>query len=257
MNRWNGRVALVTGASSGIGAAICRQLVEHGMTVIGAARSHSKVQELADELKGQKGSLHAIRCDISKDNDVRALFATIKQKHGGVDVCINNAGIDSYSPLMDGDVNKWRAMFDVNVIGLSHCTREALVSMKERKVDDGQIIHISSIAGHVVISPQMVSAMYTASKYAVNALTEGLRQELRQAKSSIRVSSISPGVVGTGFFSAQQNVSEEKAKEMMGAMLEFKVLEASDIADSAIYILAAPPHVEIDNVMIRPTGQQF
>jgi len=256
MDRWRGRVALVTGASSGIGAAICRQLVAAGLTVVGAARSYDKVQALSNELKGHKGSLTAIQCDISKDEDVKKLFSTIKQKFGGVDVCINNAGLDSYSSLMDGDPSKWRAMLDVNVIGLSHCTREALVSMKERKVNDGQIIHISSVAGHTVINPAVISAMYTASKFAVRALTEGLRQELRQAKSMIRVASISPGAVETGFFSAQQNITEEASKENI-ASFGFKFLQANDIADSVMNILAAPQHVQVSDVILLPTEQPF
>jgi len=254
MNRWEGRVALVTGASSGIGAAICCQLVEQGMTVVGAARSYNKVQALADELKGQKGSLTAIQCDISKDEDIRAMFSTIKQKFGGVDVCINNAGLDSFSALMDGDPSKWRAMLDVNVIGLSHCTREALVSMKERNVDDGQILHISSVAGHLVVAPYLVSAMYSASKHAVKALTEGLRQELRQAKSKIRVASISPAATETGFFGAQRNLSEEAATKKYTSM-GFKCLEAKDIADSVLHVLSAPPHVQVTDVVVWPTEQ--
>jgi len=254
MNRWEGRVALVTGASSGIGAAICCQLVEKGMTVVGAARSHNKVQALADELKGHKGSLTAIHCDISKAEDVTALFSTIKKKFGGVDICINNAGLDNFSALMDGDPSKWRALLDVNVIGLSHCTREALVSMKERNVDDGQIIHISSNAGHFVFSPQVISAMYTASKQAVRALTEGLRQELREAKSHIRVASISPGGVETSFFGVQRNLTEEEGKKMFDSF-GFKPLQASDVADCVVYVLAAPPHVEINDIIVRSTEQ--
>merc|ERR1712106_674844 len=146
------------------------------------------------------------------------------------------------------------AMLDVNVIGLSNCTREAIASMKERKVDDGQIVHISSIAGHVVINPGMISAMYTASKYAVRALTEGLRQELRATKSNIRVASISPGAVETAFFSTQHNVSAEKGKEMIDS-LGFQFLKASDVADSVLHVLAAPPHVQIHDVIMTSTEQ--
>jgi len=146
------------------------------------------------------------------------------------------------------------AMLDVNVIGLSNCTREAIASMKERKVDDGQIVHISSIAGHVVINPGMISAMYTASKYAVNALTEGLRQELRAAKSNIRISSVSPGVVETGFLGTQQHIGEDASKELLGSF-GITPLQASDIADAVLYTLAAPPHVEINDIIIRPTNQ--
>ncbi|CAL4205902.1 unnamed protein product, partial [Meganyctiphanes norvegica] len=164
-----------------IGAAICRVLVEKGMKVVGAAKSIKKVQAVSEELVGRKGSMIAIHCDITKDEDVLALFESIKNKFGGVDVCINSASLDTFTTLLDGNPNKWRNMLNVNVVGLCLCTREAIASMQQRGIDDGQIIHLNNIAGHYVSSPGSVSAMYTASKFAVTALTEGLRQELRQA----------------------------------------------------------------------------
>ncbi|KAG0722049.1 Dehydrogenase/reductase SDR family member 11 [Chionoecetes opilio] len=143
MERWSGRVALVTGASAGIGASVARRLVAEGMRVVGAARSVERVQALADELKGQPGTLIPIKCDITKDDQVVSMFARIKRELGGVDVCVNNAGIAVFKDLLEGSPEEWRRMLDLNVVALCLCTREAVASMRERGVDDGHVIHLN------------------------------------------------------------------------------------------------------------------
>lgn len=250
MNRWSGRVALVTGASVGIGAAICRALVTHGMKVVGCSRNIEKIQALSDELKGQPGSLTAIKCDVSKDNDIMAMFATIAQQHGGVDVCINNAGFSHNKNLLEGTPEQWREMLNVNVVGLCLCTKEAVASMRKRGVDDGQIIHISSMSGHRVTTGS-ATHFYASTKHAVNALTEGLRQELRDLKTNIRVASISPGVVETEF-AERLTGDAEKASKFYQTM---DCIQAKDIADSVVHVLSAPKHVQIHDILIRPTQQ--
>ncbi|XP_047500817.1 dehydrogenase/reductase SDR family member 11-like isoform X2 [Penaeus chinensis] len=229
MERWVGRVALVTGASSGIGAAICRQLA------------------LSKELSGMPGSLTAMKCDLTKDSEVLNLFSGIKQQFGGVDVCINNAGMSHNHSLLDGTPEEWREMLDLNVVALCLCTKEAVASMKERKVDDGHIIHISSILGHVVTGSAPIH-FYTATKYAVTALLEGLRQELRAEKSHIRVSAVSPGLTETEF-------SPRMRKDGENAYSAFKCLQAEDVASSVLHVLSAPPHVQIHDILMRPTFQ--
>ncbi|KAG7169337.1 dehydrogenase/reductase SDR family member 11-like [Homarus americanus] len=248
MERWSGRVALVTGASAGIGAAICRFLVDKGMKVVGAAREEERIQALADELADKPGSLTAIKCDITKDSDVLGLFASIKEKFGGVDVCINNAGMSHNHSLLEGTPEEWREMLDVNVVGLCLCTREAVASMRENNVDDGQIIHISSIMGHQVMSYSTLH-FYSATKFAVRALTEGLRQELRGLKSHIRVTAISPGVVKTEFLSRMMK-DKEKAQ---GVFTNKKCLQAEDIVSTVVHVLSTPPHVEIGDIIVLPT----
>ncbi|RXG55775.1 Dehydrogenase/reductase SDR family member 11 [Armadillidium vulgare] len=251
MERWTGRVALVTGASVGIGAAICKSLVQAGLKVVGAARGVEKVEQLSKEINGSKGSLLAVKCDVTKDDDVYSLFDTIKKSFGGIDICINNAGMSFNSSLLDGTPEQWRHAMDVNVIALCLCTKLAVKSMRERNIDDGQIINISSMSGHRV-TPSASTHFYAGTKFAVKALTEGYRQELRTAKSHIRVSMISPGIVETEFVGRMQN-DFEKAKEHYSAL---ESLQAEDIANTVLHIISAPPRVEINDVLIRPTEQQ-
>ncbi|XP_061576389.1 dehydrogenase/reductase SDR family member 11-like [Cololabis saira] len=249
MDRWRGRVALVTGASVGIGAAVAAELVRCGMTVVGCARDLDKLQKLAAECKsaGHTGVLVPFKCDLSNEEEIQSMFSAIKAEHKGVDVCINNAGLAHPDPLLSGNTSSWKNMLDVNVIALSICTREAYQSMKERNVDDGHIININSICGHRVI-PSSDIHFYTATKHAVTALTEGLRQELREAKTHIRATCVSPGIVETEFAPRLYSNSAEKAHFLYS---QYKVLEAKDVADAVTYILSAPPHVQIGDIVMQ------
>ncbi|KAM9318132.1 dehydrogenase/reductase SDR family member 11-like [Pholidichthys leucotaenia] len=253
MDRWKGRVALVTGASVGIGAAIAKELVRHGMTVVGCARDVEKIQKLAEECKSEClcGVLVPIKCDMTNEEEILSMFSVIKGQHRGVDVCINNAGLAHPEPLLSGKTEGWKNMIDVNILGLSICTREAYQSMKERKVDDGHIINLSSMSGHRVVAVTDIH-FYSATKFAVTALTEALRQELREAKSNIRATCISPGVVKTEF--APRFRSNDPAKAA-AAYTEFKPLEAIDVAHAIIYVLSAPPHVQVGDIQMRPVEQ--
>ncbi|XP_064110945.1 dehydrogenase/reductase SDR family member 11-like [Macrobrachium nipponense] len=248
MERWRGRVALVTGASAGIGAAICEKLVSYGMVVIGAARNVQKIQDLSRELKEQPGKLVAVKCDLTKDEDIASLFAFIKEEHQGVDVCINNAGMSRNHSLLEGNTEEWREMLDINVVALCHCTREAVKSMRDRGVNDGHIIHISSVCGHVVFDYPNIH-FYTATKFAVTALTEGLRQELRNLKSNIRVSTISPGLVKTEFF--ERMTQSQSVHDIYSSQPH---ISSSDVASSVCHALAAPPHVQIHEIIVQPVG---
>uniref|UniRef100_A0A3Q3GVJ2 Dehydrogenase/reductase SDR family member 11 n=1 Tax=Labrus bergylta TaxID=56723 RepID=A0A3Q3GVJ2_9LABR len=235
MDRWRGRVALVTGASVGIGAAIAK--------VVGCARDIEKLQKLAAECQsaGHSGVFVPYKCDLSNEEEIVSMFSAIKSQHKGVDVCINNAGVAHPDPLLTGKTSGWKNMLDVNVLGLCVCTREAYQSMKERNVDDGHIININSMSGHrVVQNPD--SHFYSSTKYAVTALTEGLRQELREAKTHIRATCISPGLVETEFFQRLYSDNPEKAAAPLSTL---KPLEAIDIANSVTYVLSAPPHVQV------------
>ncbi|KAG0725512.1 Dehydrogenase/reductase SDR family member 11 [Chionoecetes opilio] len=237
MERWSGRVALVTGASAGIGASVARRLVAEGMRVVGAARSVERVQALADELKGQPGTLIPIKCDITKDDQVVSMFARIKRELGGVDVCVNNAGLAVFKDLLEGSPEEWRSMLDLNVVALCLCTREAVASMRERGVDDGHVIHLNSIAGHY-ISQVPGAQFYCGTKHMVTTLTEALRLELRRANSKIR---ISPGVVETEF-AVNTGMSQDAAQQFYQ---ERPRMQADDVTDSLIHVLAAPPHVQV------------
>ncbi|XP_057207461.1 dehydrogenase/reductase SDR family member 11-like isoform X3 [Triplophysa rosa] len=253
MDRWRGRVALVTGASVGIGAAIAKSLSQHGMKVIGCARNVEQIENLASECvrNGFSGTLVPYKCDLSVEEEILSMFAWIKDQHHGVEVCINNAGLAFPEPLLHGKTSYWRTMLDVNVIGLSVCAREAYQSMKERNVDDGHIININSMCGHQVVH-NADGHFYTATKYAVTALTEGLRQELREAKTHIRATCISPGYVETEF---AYRLFEHKPEKATALFKSIKCLHADDIATAVVYVLSAPPHVQIGDIQMRPVEQ--
>ncbi|KAM5215966.1 dehydrogenase/reductase SDR family member 11 isoform 1-T1 [Hipposideros larvatus] len=253
MERWRNRLALVTGASGGIGAAVARALVQQGLKVVGCARTVGNIEELAAECKsaGYPGTLIPYRCDLSNEEDILSMFSAIRCQHSGVDICINNAGLARPDTLLSGSTGGWKDMFNVNVLALSICTREAYQSMKERKVDDGHIININSMSGHRVL-PQSAVHFYSATKYAVTALTEGLRQELREAQTHIRATCISPGLVETQFAFKLHDKDPEKAA---ATYEHIKCLKPEDVAEAVIFVLSTPPHVQIGDIQMRPTEQ--
>ncbi|MEZ4219445.1 MAG: SDR family NAD(P)-dependent oxidoreductase [Polyangiaceae bacterium] len=239
-----GRVALVTGASAGIGAAVARRLLELGMRVAVCARRKDRLEAL----RADGGELLALACDLRDEAQILAMFRTLRETWGGVDVLVNNAGLGHLAPLCSGESDHWREMLEVNVLALSICTREAVADMR-RRGDDGHVLHVSSMASHRV-PPD--SGMYSATKYAVRALTEALRQELRAQGSKIRVSALSPGFVETEF-AAHYHKDPAAADRTYG---RFKVLEAEDVAWLVETILTAPPHVQIHDLLVRPRDQQ-
>lgn len=248
MERWAGRTALVTGASVGIGRAICKNLLALKVNVVACARRLEAVQAIAAEVPGCEEQFLPLKCDVSKEEDILRMFEQIKaSKFKGVDICINNAGLGNKGSLCDGDTDVWRNMLNVNVLGLSICTREAIKSMKERGVDDGHVIHISSVVAHTVVTSV---PFYSATKFAVRALAEGLRQELAAQNSKIRVSQISPGLVRTEFAEVLTN------KEAATAFYDSSnYLTAEDVTAAVIHVLGAPLHVQTHEVLLRPVGQ--
>jgi 17beta-estradiol 17-dehydrogenase / 3beta-hydroxysteroid 3-dehydrogenase len=247
MARWAGKTALVTGASSGIGAAIAARLLAEGLRVVGCGRRQRAVAEVLTPADPGGGSSLALACDVRDETAVKAAFAAARERFGGVDVLVNNAGLGHAGPLAKGEVEQWREMLEVNVLGLCICTREALADMRARG-DRGQIIHIGSMAGQRVPAG---AGVYAATKHAVRALTESLRMELREAGDPIRVGEICPGFVETGF-AAHYLKSAEKARETYS---QFKVLEARDVAEAVVYMLACPDHVQVHDILMRPTEQ--
>jgi len=245
LDRWQGRVALVTGASSGIGRAVSVGLAEAGMKVAVAARREDRLLELREEVGG--GELLVHPTDLRDEASIDGLFARIRDQWGGVDVLVNGAGLGHLAPLATGETQQWRDMLEVNVLALCICTREAVQDMRVRG-DDGHVIHISSMSGYRVAPG---GGVYAATKHAVRALTEALRGELRELRSGIRVTSISPGFVETEF-AARYHRSEEAARETYG---RYPVLQVDDIARSVAYVLAQPPHVQVHDILLRPTQQ--
>lgn len=244
LERWKGRVALVTGATSGIGEACAHALANAGMRVAVAGRRAERLEALKQSLA--PAEVLAVPTDMRSEEAIQRMFATVGETWGPVDVLVNNAGLGYKGNLGDAPTEDWREVLDVNVLALSICTREALRGMAER---DGAIVNISSIAGQRVPAYRGV-AFYSASKHAVTAFTEGLRQEIVERRLNVKAVTISPGMVSTEFH--QKAGREAGAASFYG---EYKVLEPQDIADAMLYVLSTPPHVQVNDVTIRPIHQ--
>ena len=246
--RWRGKIALVTGASSGIGAAIATSLSKAGLEVVTWARRESRLGEQTREAERSGRSMHPRAVDLRDVPAVRRAFAALRSQFGGVDVLVNAAGLGYPGNLESGDVEKWREMLDVNVLALALCTQEAVRDMRARG-DDGHVFQVSSMSGHRV--PSYDSAMYSASKFAVTALLEAQRQELRALGSRIRVTALSPGFVRTEFHNTY--LGDQDAARAMYAKME--PLEAEDVAEMVLYVLGAPPRVAVHDVLMRSSTQ--
>ncbi|KAF4531858.1 hypothetical protein B566_EDAN000886 [Ephemera danica] len=254
MERWQGRVAIVTGASAGIGAGIVRALAQNGIKVVGVARRSERIQALKAELKDCKGELHAVQCDVTKEEDVVRVVKWTRDNLGGVDVLVNNAGVGNYMLLTDINTDKFRESYEVNVLGLSVFTREVVKDMRDRGVDDGHIghiFHIGSCFGQRIHDVER-SFVYQATKHAVMVMTEGLRRELRDLKSKIRITGISPGKVRSDIMVVSGRLRAEEAAYHYDTNPS---LEPQDVADALLYALAAPPHVQVHEITILPVGQ--
>lgn len=209
----------------------------------------SRRRDRLEDVARRFGPDRALVCpaDVRDEDQLLEAFETIRQTWGGVDILVNCAGLGRKAPLVDGSTEAWREMLEVNVLGLCICTREALTDMRARG-DRGHVVHLSSMSGHRVPGG---SGVYAATKHAVRALTEGLRKELRALGSGIRVTAVSPGFVETEFAEIYHG-SAEAAERTYG---RFKVLEAEDVAATVLHVLEAPPHVEVHDVLMRPTEQ--
>lgn len=246
---------MVTGASAGIGAAITKALVKAGVKVVGCGRRLEKLEELAATLAGSSGKLYARQCDVEQESDIKEMFEWIEghQELGRIDICINNAGMSTAETLLEGKYENWRKMLNINVLALCLCTQLSVELMKKKNIDDGHIVMISSISGHRV-PPNPSTRFYAAAKHAVRALVEGWRQEMRDANSNIRISSLSPGLVATEFQGAMYPDDPEKAKEIQNSI---QCLQAEDMAASVEFILTRPQYMEINDIVVRPTQQKF
>ncbi|RZC41541.1 adh short, KR, Epimerase, and/or NAD binding 10 domain containing protein [Asbolus verrucosus] len=250
MVRWCGKVAVVTGASSGNGAAIAQRLVNEGLIVAGLARRSERVEELSKKLSGAKGKLYAVKADVTKEEDILKAFRWVCDNLGPVHILVNNAGVMPNTSLTEGPIETWKRIFDVNVIGLCVATKEAVRIMRANNID-GHIVHIASLTGHVV--PHVAEMnVYPASKSAVVFLTETLRKELNEMGSKIKISSVSPGAIRTPLW--------EKGADSFNTdpnlMQQIPFLQSEDIADAVTYILSTPPHAQVHDIIIRPVGQK-
>uniref|UniRef100_A0A0K8TFW7 Dehydrogenase/reductase SDR family member 11 n=1 Tax=Lygus hesperus TaxID=30085 RepID=A0A0K8TFW7_LYGHE len=243
MSDLEGKVVIVTGASSGIGEAIVVQLVDAGLRVAGLARRIGRVEKLAQSLEGKKGALSPVKCDVSVEDEVKNAFAWVEANLGPPTALINNAGVLKQGVLTGGKVDDMKQMFDTNVVGLAVCSREAIALMTKNNIP-GTIININSTSGHCVIPVPGIAA-YNASKYAVTALTEALRNELSLMKTNIRVTSLSPGLV-----------ESEMSDQLKGAFTpDQPILKAKDIADCVLFILKAPQYVNVSEMTVTHVNE--
>lgn len=248
MERWVGKVAIVTGASAGIGLAIVESLVDAGMKVAGLARSKEKLNEVARKLRGRRGEFHPFSADVSKESEVLDAFRWVTENIGAVHVLVNNVGIARPGSLLDGLTEHWDEVLHTNVLGLCVATREASKVMRENHIE-GHIVHINSTMGHRVYNIPGFN-LYTATKHAVTALTETLRQELVRIGSKIKISSISPGYVKSEFF-----VGKQWPTEFVEVLKSSPNLEVEDVANAVLYVLGTPPHVQVHELIIQPVGE--
>ena len=244
-----GKGVVVTGASSGIGAETARVLAAAGAGLVLAARRADRLEALAAELRAGGTTVAVVPTDLRREDDILRLFAETRTALGGVDVLVNNAGLGRRAPLSSAPTEAWREMLEVNVLGLCIATREAIQDMDARGVA-GHVVHVSSMAGHRI--PGVDGGVYAATKFAVRALTEALRQELRARESPIRVTEVSPGHVFTEFadvFSGRTGAQAEIGRRM-------KILEPRDVAEAILWVVTRPPHVEVHDVLLRPREQR-
>ncbi|XP_046486140.1 farnesol dehydrogenase-like [Neodiprion pinetum] len=250
MDRWAGKVAVVTGASSGIGAAIVEGLVEAGVQVVGLARRLEKLQALAASLEGTPGKLYPRKCDVRKEEELLDAFKWVKAELGGVDILVNNAGISNSKQIIDDNVDSFRGILEVNVLAMAIAIREAVASMKSRDVE-GYIVNINSTRGHPVSpNPNFPTSMYIPSKYAVTALTATVRQELAaDPNNKIKITSISPGFTKTDIVHASNVPNADNFFESIPH------LDSKDIANATLYVLGTRNVVQVTELTVRPTGQ--
>ncbi|HLR08955.1 MAG TPA: SDR family oxidoreductase [Bacillota bacterium] len=230
-----GKTAIVTGASSGIGAAIAKELAGEGVNVVLAARRLEKLQAQAKAINDQdKGKALAFQADVAVKDDVEALVKKAADAFGHVDILINNAGQMLAGTVRSGQVDEWETMIDVNIKGVLYGINAVLPTMLKRQ--SGHIINIASVSGFEVTK---TSTVYSATKYAVRAISMGLEKEL--ARTGVRVTNISPGMVATPLSGSGSTWAGGRKK-----------LEATDIARAVVYALTQPTHVNVNEMTVRP-----
>ncbi len=245
----DGKVALVTGASSGIGEATALALAEAGAAVAVAARRTDKLDELVKKIEGMGGKAHAFTADVADEDQARDMVESANAAFGKIDILVNNAGVMLLGPIVGADTDEWRRMLNINVLGLMYATHAALPLMKAQ--GSGHIVNISSVAGRVASAG---AGVYNASKWGVGAFSESLRQEV-SAKDKIRVTIIEPGAVATEL---TQHVTNPEVQERVQKMYtDITTLESEDIAAAVVYAVTQLDRVNVNEILIRPTEQQM
>ena len=243
----SGKVVAITGASSGIGEATALLCARSGAAVALGARRADRIDALAQRIEAEGGVAAAIAVDVASEEQARGFVKGARHQLGRLDALVNNAGVMLLGPIEGADTEHWRRMIDVNVLGLLYCTHAALPLMREQ--GGGHIVNVSSVAGR---RASLGAGVYNLTKFGVNGFSEALRQEALH--SDVRVTIIEPGFVETELLGHNESYvidAAEKIKEQTG-----EILRSEDIADAIVHSLAAPPHVSINEVLVRPTKQR-
>jgi len=242
-----GKVAIVTGAGSGIGYATALTLAKAGAKVAIGARRTEKLSELENEIKKNGGEAFSQKLDVTQKSECNSFVEAVLKKWGSVDILVNNAGIMPLSYVKNLKVDEWEQMIDVNIKGVLFCTAAIVSHMIEKK--SGHIVNISSVAGRTVFRS---GSVYCATKHAITAFSEALRQEL-STRNNIRITCIEPGVVQTEL---TNTITDESLQSFIEGAKKMQSLHAGDIANAILYAVESPEHVNVNEILVRPTSQE-
>ena len=247
MTSLHGNSVLITGASSGIGAATAHAFAREKCNLLLAARRRDRIDQLARHLADKYAiTAQAITLDVTKQKDVDAALGSLSTAWEQIDILVNNAGLSrGLTKLQEGEIGDWEEMIDTNIKGLLYVTRSILPGMVKRK--KGHIINIGSIAGHQLYPAGNV---YCATKFAVKALSEGLRLDL--LGTGVRVTSVDPGMVQTEFSQVRFHGDTERATAVYQGL---QPLSADDVAEVILFCATRPPHVDVADIIVMPTDQ--
>ncbi len=245
MKNIEGKVVIITGASSGLGEAAAKMLSENGAIVVLGARREERINALAKEINQHGGKALAVKTDVTELSQVKNLIDSAVNTFGRIDVLINNAGLMPLSPLENLRTDDWDKMIDVNIKGVLYGIAAALPYMKTQK--SGQFINVSSVSGHV-LNPG--AAVYAGTKHAVRAISEGLRQEVKPYH--IRTTIVSPGAVATEL---PNSVTDESARDGLKTWYGENALPVDSFARVVLFAVSQPEEVDINEILFRPTVQ--
>jgi NADP-dependent 3-hydroxy acid dehydrogenase YdfG len=241
-----GKIALITGASSGIGYSTAKALAREGAKIVAGARRIEKLNDLKAEIENQGGEIAIQRLDVTQKDDCFDFANLAIEKYGNIDILVNNAGLMPLSFFKNQKIDEWDRMVDVNIKGVLYCTAAVIPHMTKNK--SGHIVNISSTAGRIVFP---AGSVYCATKHAITAFSEGLRQEF-SVRSNIRVTCVEPGVVATEL---TETITDSSLSSFIENAKKMESLQADDIANSILYALQTPNHVNVNEILLRPVQQ--
>lgn len=243
----SGQVAIVTGASSGIGAATASALADAGASVVLAARRRDRIQALADGIVGRGGTALAVPTDVADEAQASAMVQRAQEEYGRVDILVNNAGVMHLGPVADADTDDWRAMIDVNLYGALYGTRAIMPILNGQGT--GDIINVGSLGGYRTSAGR---SLYALTKFGLRGFTEALRAEALEH--GVRVTFVAPGMVETEMSGGSPHAFQREAAARARAAIG-QPLAASDVADVILYAVTRPRHVSLNEILMRPTRQ--